>query len=186
MVTFPSFLSPGLRSLQARKNRACRGCALLDQRVPVPPGPPKRLRSPVAGSLLGSRETETKATIGHGGSQAADLSAEGGQRAPCHCTASIQSTLREAGLRALRGGLCSLPATPIWGLPGSSLSADPAPCICHPRAARVDAVVGLGHPRGLPTCVAEQCSALFREREADESQRYHSARAREAAGRWAA
>ncbi|ELK19052.1 hypothetical protein PAL_GLEAN10003635 [Pteropus alecto] len=103
MVTFPSCLSPGLRSLQARKNWACRDCALPDQQVPVPPGPPKRPRSPVAGSLLGSRETETKATIGHGGSQAADLSAEGGQRAPCHCMASIQSTLREAGLRALRG-----------------------------------------------------------------------------------
>lgn len=123
------------------------------QQVPVPPGPLERPRSPVAGFLLGPCETQKRKPP-----PATDSSADGGQRAPCPCPVSAVNTQGSQG----PGALCGVSAPclpPDLEPPGS---ADPAPRICHPRAARVDAPGGRGRPCGRPACVAEQCSALSR------------------------
>lgn len=123
------------------------------QQVPVPPGPPERPRSPVAGFLLGPRETQKRKPP-----PATDSSADGGQRAPCPCPVSAVNTQGSQGLGALCGGLCSLPATRS----GASGVSRPRTAHLPPEGCPRGRPGGTGRPCGRPACVAEQCSALSR------------------------
>lgn len=112
MVTSPSCLSPAFTPCRPGRTGPAE-TALARPAGPGTSGPFRAARSPVAGFLLGPRETQKRKPP-----PATDSSADGGQRAPCPCPVSAVNTQGSQGPGALCGGLCSLPATPIWGLRG--------------------------------------------------------------------
>lgn len=123
------------------------------QQVPVPPGPPERRGHPSLASCWALAKHRNES---HHRPLIRLPTAGRGPRVPAQC---LPSTLREARAPGPCAGVSAPCLPPDLGPPGS---ADPAPRICRPRAARVDAPGGRGRPCGRPACVAEQCSALSR------------------------
>lgn len=149
----PELPVPGLHSLQAWKDRACRDCVGQASRS-------RYLRALQSGrghpSLASCWALAKHRNESHHRPLIRLPTAGRGPRVPAQC---LPSTLREARAPGPCAGVSAPCLPPDLGPPGS---ADPAPRICRPRAARVDAPGGGGRPCGRPACVAEQCSALSR------------------------
>lgn len=168
MVTSPSCLSPAFTPCRPGRTGPAE-TALARPAGPGTSGPSRAARSPVAGFLLGPRETQKRKPP-----PATDSSADSGQRAPCPCPVSAVNTQGSQGPGALCGGLCSLPATRS----GASGVSRPGTAHLPPEGCPRGRPGGTGPPLRAPRLCGGTMQRLV--------PRYHSVCAREAAGHWAA